>query len=92
MDEQNGLHILVRGKVQGVFFRVFTKAVAKELSIAGWVRNLDDGMVEIMAQGKKAPLELFLKQISHGPPAAKVKEVKASPVDYDALLSDFKIL
>ncbi len=55
------LHVLFSGRVQGVGFRYTTVSVASRLpGITGWVRNLDDGRVEIMAEGERAALESFL--------------------------------
>jgi len=73
-------HILISGVVQGVNFRNFTVSQAKSLGLAGWVRNLTDGRVGIMVAGPDDQLELFIDQISQGPPAARVEAVKVQEV------------
>lgn len=68
-------HFFVTGKVQGVFFRDSTQRKAKELSIVGWVRNLDDGRVEVLACGTKESLMELSTWLKQGPPTAKVIDV-----------------
>ncbi len=70
------LHILVSGIVQGVGFRYFAYKTALRLNIKGWVRNLPDGRVEIMAQGNESALREFVKQLRIGPRFATVKSVR----------------
>lgn len=53
------LHCLISGKVQGVGFRAWTKRIADQMGICGWVRNLKDGRVETLAQGEEEKLEEF---------------------------------
>ena len=54
------VHVFVSGRVQGVAYRYFVERRAAEIPVTGWVRNLRDGRVEIMAEGEKADLESFL--------------------------------
>lgn len=69
------LHAIVRGEVQGVFFRANTQQRAAELSLTGWVMNRKDGGVEVVAEGEREPLERLLGWLRHGPPAASVEKV-----------------
>jgi len=69
------LHLIIAGRVQGVFFRAHTQEVAHKLGIVGWVRNTPDGNVELVAEGEKAALEKFLEWCNHGPPSAMVTDV-----------------
>jgi acylphosphatase len=69
------LHALVSGIVQGVFFRANTKRVAEELGLTGWVKNLEDGRVEIMAEGGREELEELLNFLHKGPPGSRVEKV-----------------
>ena len=69
------LHAVVRGRVQGVFFRASAGERARGLGIGGWVRNLPDGTVEAFAQGDRNALEEFLRWLEEGPPSARVDEV-----------------
>ena len=70
--------ILVRGRVQGVFYRNWTVATAKRLGISGWVRNLRSGEVEILAMGDTPALDALVGECRKGPPAAVVEEVLVS--------------
>lgn len=67
---------LVRGRVQGVAFRHFTRERARELGLAGWVRNLPDGSVEVFLEGRAEALSAMLAWLHQGPPAARVESVE----------------
>ena len=71
------LHLRIEGKVQGVFFRSNTVDCARALGLVGWVRNLNDGSVELVAEGSKRQLEALEKWCHRGPPAAKVSGTSA---------------
>ena len=79
-------HYLISGRVQGVGFRAFTHRQAVQLKLRGWVRNLDDGRVEAVAQGAKAALVEFEAKLRSGPPHGKVESVKIE--DVNAKISD----
>lgn len=68
----------IYGWVQGVGFRHFVRKNAERLGIKGWVKNADDGTVEVLAQGEKEKLKEFLKYLKRGPILAEVKEIKVS--------------
>lgn len=70
------LHLLITGRVQGVFYRQSTTQVATDLGLRGWVRNLPDGRVEVLAEGSQAALEQLLAFCHEGPPAALVEQVE----------------
>ncbi|GGD43251.1 acylphosphatase [Pseudoxanthomonas indica] len=67
---------LVRGKVQGVFFRASTRDAATRWGLDGIARNLDDGGVEVIAAGDAAALEQLARWLQHGPPMAHVESVQ----------------
>jgi acylphosphatase len=67
---------IVSGRVQGVGFRAAAAAEARRLGLAGWVRNLPDGRVEVRAQAEIGVLEQFADWLRQGPPAAKVTGVE----------------
>lgn len=67
--------IIVKGKVQGVFFRASAKRAAEDLNLNGWVKNLPDGNVEILISGDKPQIEEFIKWCNAGPENARVKEI-----------------
>jgi acylphosphatase len=63
---------VITGRVQGVGFRFFTEAAAVREGLRGWVRNVADGSVEVVAEGDREALERFERLIGHGPPGARV--------------------
>lgn len=69
------IHWRVEGRVQGVGFRWFVREQARALGIAGWVRNMPDGCVELQAEGSDAALAALMAQVRSGPPAAEVRAV-----------------
>ncbi len=69
------LHAVVHGHVHGVSFRYNTQRVAEQLSLDGWVRNADDGTVEVVAEGSRSKLDELLAFLHKGPPAAQVTAV-----------------
>ena len=69
------VHALVTGHVQGVGFRATTHQAALRLALAGWVRNLQDGRVEVVAEGEQASLEAFVAFLHQGPRSARVINV-----------------
>lgn len=73
-------HLIIRGRVQGVFFRGWTVETARKLGLSGWVRNRADGTVEAVAEGDAAAVESFLVLARDGPRAARVDAVDAIPV------------
>lgn len=89
MDGKNlsRYHINVRGRVQGVCFRMYTREKANDLGLLGFVRNLPDGSVEIVAEGEKLALFKLIDWASIGPPSAKVTELKKREEQY---LGEFK--
>ncbi len=70
------LHIIISGTVQGVFYRANTKEQADRLGVTGWVRNICDGNVEIVAEGEREKLEQLLDWCWHGPVDAKVSDLE----------------
>jgi acylphosphatase len=70
------LDITVKGKVQGVFYRMATKAVADQLGVRGSIKNLPDGNVFIEAEADKATMEMFLDWCNEGPQEADVTSVE----------------
>ena len=66
-------HFLIRGRVQGVWFRGSMQEEAKRLRIVGWVQNREDGSVEAEAEGERSAVDTLLTWAHHGPPAAYVE-------------------
>jgi acylphosphatase len=69
------LHVVVRGRVQGVGFRWFVRERGRALGLSGWVRNLADGSVEVAASGEGRALERLRMSLGQGPPGAVVSTV-----------------
>jgi acylphosphatase len=65
----------ISGKVQGVLFRKFAQKRARELDVVGFIQNLDDGTVEVVAQGEEDQLLEFIEHLKKGPVFAKVDKV-----------------
>ena len=74
------LYIRVSGRVQGVGFRWFTSMTAARLNLTGWVRNREDGDVEMEVQGDEGPVEEFVRAVSRGPRYAVVENMERHPL------------
>ncbi len=83
--------ILVSGRVQGVYFRLFTQNKAKHFAIKGSARNLPDGRVEIIAEAENMAIEKFIKWCHKGPITARVDHVEVSELQHDEALTSFEI-
>lgn len=81
-------HYIVTGRVQGVGFRAATQDTARDLGLAGWVRNRSDGAVEIMAAGDESALDRLRDWLGRGPGMAAVRDVEAQPAETDEDLPD----
>jgi len=86
-----GVHIIVRGVVQGVGFRFFVHRVARELNLRGYVRNLYDGSVEIEAEGERGLIEELIKRVKVGPPLSSVRDLKIEWKKYQNKYNSFEI-
>lgn len=73
-------HCIVKGRVQGVGFRYFTFTTARKFGIKGWVKNLDNGDVEIHADGDETIMKEFLNRVYSGPPYASVVDVEVREI------------
>lgn len=85
------LHAIVHGRVQGVSFRYFTQLRAAELKVTGWVRNLPDRTVEVMAEGERPQLEQLLGFLRRGPTGATVTQVDVTWLPASATFAGFNI-
>lgn len=90
------VHVLVRGRVQGVGFRWYVREAARTLGLAGWVRNRPDGTVEVAAQGDGEMLERLRDMLRAGPNGATVTAVddvrENEQTEEDDLARPFTIL
>jgi len=87
---KNAINFIISGQVQGVCFRMSTSQQAKLLGLTGWVRNLDDGRVEVFACGEAPLLKQFRKWLGHGPSMAMVIDIESVNVEYQEF-PDFSI-
>ena len=85
------IHVIIAGRVQGVFFRAYTRETAAALKLGGWVRNLSDGSVEALFEGDDKAVESMLEWCRKGPPHAVVKHVDANEEPYSGEFRDFRI-
>lgn len=88
---ERGLRFVVYGRVQGVSFRWHTVEVARELGLAGWVRNRPDGTVEVHAEGPPELLDRLAAWLAHGPGRARVTRLERREVEPEPGLAGFSI-
>jgi acylphosphatase len=84
-------HLIVTGRVQGVFFRHNTNKEAHRLGLTGWVRNLPSGDVEVVAEGEKADVEKLIAWCRTGPPMSRVDNVAVTWEAYTGEFPGFSI-
>ena len=85
------IRAIVHGRVQGVFFRAFTRDKAHQLNLVGWVRNKRDGTVECQVQGPEQVIKEFVEFLFEGSPSSRVDDVVVLDVPFDPNLRNFKI-
>jgi len=81
---ESAKHVRVTGRVQGVFYRAWSQAQARELAISGWIRNCPDGSVEAHLQGDDSSVSRMIDRMRRGPANARVDDVEvedAAPED-----------
>ncbi len=84
-------HLVIRGRVQGVFYRATTQEKARALGLTGWVRNREDGSVEAVIEGEDEAVERMIAWCHQGPPMASVSEVSVTWAPCSGAFSDFSI-
>ncbi|MBT4165465.1 acylphosphatase [archaeon] len=84
------LRIYITGAVQGVFFRKFIKEKADELNIRGFIRNLEDGRVEVVAEGRDEKVNELLAQCKKGSPHSEVKNIETQELKHQGF-KGFKV-
>jgi acylphosphatase len=85
------VHVWVSGRVQGVSYRAYARSKATGLGLTGWVRNLADGRVEILAEGEASRIAEFLDWCRTGPPLAEVEECRVVEEAPQGDLLDFDV-
>ncbi|OGI18333.1 MAG: acylphosphatase [Candidatus Melainabacteria bacterium RIFCSPHIGHO2_02_FULL_34_12] len=84
-------HLIVSGRVQGVFYRASCQDVAVKYGLNGWVKNLSTGDVEVLVQGEKEQIEKLIEWCKKGPPNAKVSDVKIEWQEMSEEINGFSV-
>jgi acylphosphatase len=84
-------HLFIEGRVQGVCYRFFTRNVAETLGLHGWVRNLRDGRVEALFEGRRDSVEKAIQQCKNGPPGARVTNIEVLWEQFNGEQKEFEI-
>ena len=90
--KQQRVHLLVSGKVQGVFFRQALKVVAKKNNVLGWVRNLKDRRVEVVLEGDNKSINLVIEWARIGPANSRVDDIEVSNEEFKNEFLTFEVL
>ncbi len=87
MSEQKArAHVLIKGRVQGVFFRANTREAARRIGVCGWVRNTPDGRVETVFEGNSADVQKMVQWCQNGSPPTRVDDIQ---VDWQKFTGEF---
>lgn len=84
-------HVIVEGRVQGVWFRDYTCREARRLNLSGWVRNKDDGTVEALFTGAESDVTSMLEWLWQGSPGSRVDAVRSRDVASEEHLTNFAV-
>jgi len=91
MEANASVHVIIHGRVQGVFFRLETQKAARQYGAVGWVRNLSDGNVEAVMEGPEKAVESLLKWCRQGPRMARVDKVEVTRGDFTGEYDSFEV-
>ena len=91
MEANARAHVIIHGRVQGVFFRLETQKAARRYGAAGWVRNLPDGTVEAVMEGPAEAVEALLNWCKRGPRMSRVDQVDTVREPYTGEYVDFAV-
>lgn len=86
------VHVVISGRVQGVWFRASTKQKAEQLGLTGWVKNTVDGNVEAIFEGDEPTVNEMIAWCRKGPPLAQVTDVKVTRQRFGGEFTDFTVL
>ena len=90
--KQQRVHVLVSGKVQGVFFRQALKVIARKNNVLGWVRNLTDKRVEAILEGDSKSVNMVIEWTRIGPANSRVDNIEVSNQEFKNEFSTFEVL
>ncbi|MFW6140243.1 MAG: acylphosphatase [Acidobacteriota bacterium] len=85
------VRIFISGRVQGVLFRDFAQRMASSLGVTGWVKNLPDSRVEVLAEGKEEKINQLIESLRQGPQLARVEDLDVKREEYKGEYSGFHI-
>jgi len=85
------VHLFVIGRVQGVFFRQATRVTAIKNNVTGWVKNLDDGRVEIMIEGQDKSVDTVTQWCSLGPANSRVDDIQINQEEFLGGYENFEV-
>ena len=85
------VRVLISGQVQGVYFRDSARALATELGVTGWVRNLRNGRVEVLCEGEEVAVRRLIEWCHEGPPGARVSRVETERSERTGEFDSFRI-
>ncbi len=85
------MHLEIRGRVQGVSYRWFARDAAQRVGLRGFVRNVPDGTVELVAQGPRPALDALLAECRRGPSGARVDDIAVTWLETTSTYSNFEI-
>jgi acylphosphatase len=91
IPSQARVRVIVKGRVQGVYFRASTVQQARHLGLTGWVMNRYDGSVELLAEGRSDSIEELIAWCRQGPPGARVDEVDLQRQGFRGEFTEFRI-
>lgn len=86
------IHLIIKGKVQGVFYRATAKEIAEEIGVTGWIKNTSEGNVELMATGTEEQLIYLIDWCKQGPPKSIVSDVMVTKKEKEEAFKGFQIL
>ena len=92
VDSVMRAEIYVSGTVQGVWYRENTRRVARELQVVGWVKNLPDGRVEVIAEGEEEQIKKLINWCKRGPPSAEVIKLEVKKKAVRGEFNTFRIV
>lgn len=89
---QKQIQLIVRGRVQGVYYRASAQREARRLGLTGWVKNRNDGAVEMLVEGEEDHVKDFLTWAQHGPATARVDRIETRWRSYTGEFPDFRVV
>ena len=88
---QKCVHVFVTGRVQGVFFRQATRVTAIKNNVTGWIKNLDDGRVEVLIEGEDKSVDSVIEWCNYGPANSRVDNIEVNNEDHTNKFESFEV-